>query len=250
MKIVIEGYIVANQDAGAYRFWGYIVTCPNDIIKILEKENGKPIDIEIRTCYGGDIWAGSEIYTALKAYKGEVNISITGLAASAASVIAMAGHCKMSPTAQMIIHNVQYSADGDYHDMDKASELCKVGNNTIVNAYLLKTGMKIDDLLVVMDDETWLTAQKALDMKLIDEIMFAEKNMRFAAAFGGSLLPTEVLNKTRAIIAETNRNSNPSQNDATDVQDPGAGEPAEPPAAPSNLASELDKMKLALQLML
>lgn len=244
MKVIIAGYIVPDGDKRVYEYFGLKATSPADITAALEEAKGGPLDVEISTCYGGDVWSGSEMYTALKAYAGGVNITITGLAASAASIIAMAGHCEMSPTAEMMIHNVQSYAEGDYHDMDKTSEILKNSNKTLASAYMLKSGMSEKDALALMENETWLTAQQALDKGLIDGIMFNTSGVRLAASFGGMGLPQEVIEKMRGMLK--------------DGKIPESGQPAEPetgekdppedaPAPENNLATEIDKMKLALQ---
>lgn len=244
MKVIIAGYIVPDADKWIYEYFGLKATSPADISAAIEEAKGKPLDVEISTCYGGDVWSGSEMYTALKAYPGGVNITITGLAASAASIIAMAGHCEMSPTAEMMIHNVQTYAEGDYHNMDKTSEILKNSNKTIASAYMLKSGMSEEDALALMDDETWLTAQQALDKGLIDGIMFNTSGVRLAASFGGMGLPAEVVEKMRGMLKD-GKIPESGQPAATEA---GKNDPPEAPPAPeNNLASELDRMKLALQ---
>jgi ATP-dependent protease ClpP protease subunit len=165
-KIKVAGIIIPNNYKWLYDWFEYDSTCPKDIETALEAANGEDIEVVINSG-GGDVFAGSEIYTALKSYKGNVTIRIVSLAASAASVIAMAGNkILMSPTAQMMIHNVSSSQAGDYRDMDHMSEVLKNANETIANAYRLKTGMEQKDLLKLMDKETWFTAQQALDISI------------------------------------------------------------------------------------
>lgn len=199
MKIGIKGYIVPDEDKEIYKYFGIESTCPADISGLINEAKGEPIDVEISTCYGGDVFAGSEIYTALKSYKGGVNITITALAASAASFIAMAGHCEMSPTAQIMVHNVLSFAEGNYHDMDKCSERLKTANKALASAYTLKSGMTEKEALKMMDDETWLTAQQAVDKKLVDAVMFADEG-QLVAAYGSAMLPKSVIDKTRSIL--------------------------------------------------
>src|SRR5690606_9335634 len=94
---------------------------------------------------GGDVYAGSEIYTAIKGYKGNTVAKIVGIAASVASVIAMgAKKIMIAPTAQIMIHNVSSRAWGDYRAMEHEAEVLKNFNISIANAYKLKTGMEHD----------------------------------------------------------------------------------------------------------
>lgn len=172
MKIVdIKGTIISQEDKWIYDWLEYPYTTSNDVNKQLLDANGEDVQININS-NGGSVYVGSEIYTSLKSYAGNLTINIVGMAASAASVIAMAAKCLMSPTGQMMIHNASMGAQGDYRDMNKASEILQSVNKSIANAYQLKTGMSDEELKNIMDNETWLTAQEAKDLGLIDEIMF------------------------------------------------------------------------------
>ena len=114
--------------------------------------------------------AGQEIYSLLHGRQ-DVEINIQSLAGSAASVIAMANTCKMSPVATIMIHNVSMSgASGDYHDMQKNAEVLKTMNSALAEAYVAKTGKTKDEILKMMDKETWITASQALEMGFIDEV--------------------------------------------------------------------------------
>ena len=207
-KINIKGPIVGNSEAWIYEWFGIEATSPNSVNKVIDEANGEDLEVEINSG-GGSVFAGSEIYTALKDYKGHVTAKIVGLAASAASVIAMAGDkVMMSPTAQMMIHNVSTYTSGDYRDMEHSAEVLKSANNTIANAYRLKTGKTQEELLKLMDNETWMTAQKAKELGFIDEIMFDE-GQQLVASYGYSgLLPPEVINKMRNIIKNPNDENN------------------------------------------
>jgi len=196
MKVVIKGYIVPSDEKEIYDYFGVDTATPLDVETAIENANGEMLDVEISTCYGGEIFSGSEMYTALKAYKGGVNITITGLAASAASIIAMAGHCEMSPTAQMMVHNVSSEQMGNYHDMNKCSERLQIANKALATAYTVKSKMSEADALEMMDKETWLTAQQAVDKGLVDKMMFSDSKL--VASFGaGGMLPRSVIEKTR-----------------------------------------------------
>ena len=121
---------------------------------------------------GGDCLAASLIYTMLLEYKGQVTVKIDGLAASAASVIAMAGtKVCMSPTSMMMIHNPTTVAMGDKAEMGKAIEVLNAVKESIINAYELKTGLKRSKLSDMMDKETWFDAKKAMELKFCDEML-------------------------------------------------------------------------------
>ena len=207
-KINIKGPIVGNSEAWIYEWFGIEATSSKSVNDSLSQADGEDIEVEINSG-GGSVFAGSEIYTALKSYPGNVTVKIVGLAASAASVIAMAGKkVLMSPTAQMMIHNVSSCAAGDYREMEHAAEILKSANDTIANAYRLKTGKTQEELLKLMDNETWMTAQKAKELGFIDEIMFENDSQLVASTDYSGMLPQEVINKIRNTIKSPNVGEN------------------------------------------
>ena len=212
MRIDIKGVIVGNDEKWIYDYFDMESTCPKDIVSSLEKANGQSVEVFINSG-GGDIFAGSQIYTELKAYKGDVKIHIVGLAASAASVVAMAGKSDISPTAMVMVHNVSTLAGGDYHDMEKASEVLQEANKAIAAAYITKTGMSEKDALAMMDRETWLTAQQAVDKGLIDSVMF--ESTQLVASYNSGMLPQTVIEKVRNEIRNP-FNSEPKATSQTD----------------------------------
>ena len=203
MDIYVNGTIVDSEDAWVYDLFGIENASPEKVRDALKEADGNDVDIFINSG-GGSVFAGSEIYSMIQRYKGNVVIHITGLAASAASVIACAGKCLMSATAQMMVHNVSSYGSGDYKNFDKMSEILKKANEAIAAAYVQKSGMPMQDALELMDVETWLTAKDALEYGLIDGI---EENQNAnkqtesndltpsLAASTATMLPREVLNK-------------------------------------------------------
>ena len=128
---------------------------------------------------GGDCVAAAQIYNMLKDYNGNVTIKIDGIAASAASVIAMAGSTVlMSPVSMLMIHNPMTVAMGNAGDMQKAIEMLDEVKESIINAYHLKTGMSRAKISHLMDSETWMNAYKAVELGFADDILFRneEKN--------------------------------------------------------------------------
>ena len=122
---------------------------------------------------GGDCIAASQIYTMLMDYPHDVTVQIDGMAASAASVIAMAGtKVCMSPTSMMMIHNPFTVAMGDSEEMRKAIQLLDEVKESIINAYQIKTGLSRDELSKLMDGETWMNALKAKDLGFCDEVLY------------------------------------------------------------------------------
>lgn len=197
MKIAIKGAIVRNDDKEIYDWCGLEATCPNDVAKELERADGEDLEIEINSG-GGDVYSGSEIYTMLKNYTGKTVVKIVGIAASAASVIAMAGKTTlMSPTAQIMVHNVWSYVQGDYKQLEHEARTLKGHNISIANAYMLKTGKTQKELLKLMDETTYLNAQEALKQGFVDEIMFDEDRRLVASVSDMCVLPKEVINKVR-----------------------------------------------------
>ena len=121
---------------------------------------------------GGDCVAAAQIYNMLMDYKGDVTVKIDGIAASAASVIAMAGtKVLMSPVSMMMIHNPATIAFGDTAEMQKAINMLAEVKESIMNAYEIKTGMSRAKISHLMDAETWMDAHKAMELGFADEIM-------------------------------------------------------------------------------
>lgn len=135
-------------------------------------------DIEVQiNSPGGDVVAAAQIYNMLMDFKGNVTVKIDGIAASAASVIAMAGTTvKMSPVSLMMIHNPLTVAIGDNEEMQKAIDMLSEVKQSIINAYEIKTGMSRLKISNLMDAETWMNAYKAVELGFADEIMYVDKN--------------------------------------------------------------------------
>lgn len=196
MKISVRGPIIDSDDQWIYDWFEVEATSPKKVIDLLNQANNEDLEVEINSG-GGSVFAGSEIYTALKSYGGNVTTKVVGLAASAASVIAMAGDkIEISPTGQIMIHNASGGFGGDYRDMEKGAEILKNVNATISNAYRLKTGLSNEELLEMMNKETWLTPQQALEKKFVDEIMFTNE-IKLVASLDNGMLPQEVINKMK-----------------------------------------------------
>lgn len=121
---------------------------------------------------GGDCVAAAQIYNMLMDYKGNVTVKIDGIAASAASVIAMAGtKVLMSPVSMLMIHNPMTVAMGDAAEMEKAIDMLASVKESIINAYEIKTGMSRAKISHLMDDETWMDANKAVELGFADDVL-------------------------------------------------------------------------------
>lgn len=161
---------------------------------------------------GGDCVAAAQIYNMLMDYPADVTVKIDGIAASAASVIAMAGTTvMMSPVSMLMIHNPMTAAIGDSEEMRKAIALLDEVKESIINSYEIKTGLSRARLSHLMDNETWMSAKKAMELGFCDEIMFqpeAEQppSMEIAAyTFSTRVIDKQLMNKLLETTEHTNR---------------------------------------------
>ena len=126
---------------------------------------------------GGDVFAAAQIYNMLMDYKGNVTVRIDGLAASAASMIAMAGTTvEMSPVGMLMVHNPSTAVIGNTKEMQAAIQMLDEVKESILNAYELKTGQPRQSLSDLMDAESWMNAKKAVELGFADKILFANED--------------------------------------------------------------------------
>ena len=124
---------------------------------------------------GGDCYAAAQIYNMLMEYKGNVNVKIDGIAASAASVVAMAGSTvEISPLGMLMIHNPMTVSIGDTHEMERTITFLAEIKESIINAYELKTGLSRAKISRLMDAETWMNAKKAVELGFADSVLYAD----------------------------------------------------------------------------
>ena len=156
-------------------FWGDEIT-PQAFRDELNAEDGDVL-VWINSP-GGNVFAAAEIYTMLKDYPGAVTVRIASIAASAASVVAMAGErVEMSPTALLMIHDPSTIAMGNTKDMERAITTLNEVKESIINAYAAKTGLRHNRIAELMSNETWMNAKKAVDLGFADEVLFEDKKV-------------------------------------------------------------------------
>ena len=154
-------------------FWGDEIT-PKAFRDDLYAEEGD-ITLWVNSP-GGNVFAAAEIYTMLRDYPGSVTVRIASIAASAASVVAMAGNLvQISPTGMLMVHDPSTIAMGNARDMEKAITTLNEVKESIINAYAFKTGLSRNRISKLMSDETWLNAKKAVELGFADEILFEAK---------------------------------------------------------------------------
>ena len=146
---------------------------PADFRAELERGTGD-IQVVINSP-GGDCFAAAQIFSMLKEYPGNVHVKIDSLAASAASVIAMAGDkVSISPVGMLMIHDPSMIAFGNRKDMEQAIAVLDEVKETIINAYTMKSGLSRNKIGALMSAETWMNARKCLDMGFVDEILYQD----------------------------------------------------------------------------
>ena len=153
-------------------WWGDEVT-PQMFRSELNAAEGD-IDLWINSP-GGDCYAAAQIYNMLMEYKGNVNVKIDGIAASAASVVAMAGSTiEISPLGMLMIHNPMTVSIGDTHEMERTITFLAEIKESIINAYEIKTGLSRAKISRLMDAETWMNAKKAVELGFADSVLYTD----------------------------------------------------------------------------
>lgn len=197
--IDVRGDIIPNDTKWIYDWLEWDSTCPNDVKNALEsKEAGETLTVLINSG-GGSVMAGQEIYSLLYG-RNDVEIQIQSMAGSAAGVIAMSNRSKISPVAMIMVHNVSMSgASGDYHAMEKNAEVLRQMNAALAAAFMAKTGKTREEILEIMDRETWMTANQAVEMGFADEMI--SDTVEYTNDLWGMRLTDEIREK---VIREKN----------------------------------------------
>lgn len=201
-KIKLNGPVIGDGSTWLYDWFSMPYISASKVSKELEDARGDEVELYINSG-GGAVFAGSEVYTILKEYPGKVTAKITGVAASAASFLAMgADEIKMSPTSQMMIHNAATRTEGDKNNHFSNTDMLQGTDVAITNAYRLKTGRNMDELLDLMNQTTWMNAQRAVELGFADGIMFDEGNSLLAVSNSvlGGEIPTDVEAKLRDLV--------------------------------------------------
>ncbi|WP_419154297.1 head maturation protease, ClpP-related [Weissella viridescens] len=202
--IDLTGPVVGSDSSWIYDFLDIDCISPNKVSDALKDLDDEELVINLSSG-GGEVTAASQIYTALRQANQNVVINITGMAASAASVIAMgANTVNISPTAQFMIHQASViSPGGNKDDLNHLADILDVTDQSIAQAYVDRTGMNIEDVVKMMADETFLTAQQAVEYGFADNIMFAESSGRkITNVIGAGLLSNDAINKVGTLIAK------------------------------------------------
>ena len=193
-----ERILMLNGEISDQTWFGDEVT-PKEFRNELNSCKGK-VTVWINSP-GGDCFAAAQIYNMLMEYPGCVDVHIDGIAASAASVIAMAGnHVAISPVGMMMIHNPATVSIGDEREMQKAIDMLSEVKESIINAYELKTGLSREQLSNMMNAESWFNAKKAVELGFADSILYDtdEDDEPEAMIFSRVAVTNSFLNKLKA----------------------------------------------------
>ena len=198
---------------------------------------------------GGDCVAAAQIYNMLMDYPHDITVKVDGLAASAASVIAMAGtRVVMTPVSLMMIHNPLTVAMGDSDEMRRAIQLLDEVKESILNAYEIKTGLSRARLSHLMDGETWMNAKKALELGFCDEIAFQPESEDEAPkdsfTFSRRAVTNCLLDKLRARMPAQPEADPAAATDTTNPTDPVNAEPPTPDASRVFVSDDDPKLQL------
>lgn len=165
--LILDGPIASES------WWGDEVT-PQEFRNELKKINTNKLEVIINSV-GGDVWAGVAIYDALKGLDAEVTVKVSGLAASIASVIAMAGDkITITPGSTMMVHRASTLAMGNADDLEKAIEMLQTVEDGIIDIYAERTGQTKEQIRNLLDAETWMSAEKAVELGFADEVVKPE----------------------------------------------------------------------------
>lgn len=197
--IPIKGTIISNDYKEVYDWFGYDNVAPKDVSKTLKEANDQDIVLEINSP-GGYISAGSEIYTVLREYSGNITAKIVGQACSAASWIALAANkVIMSPTAQMMIHRASTDVSGNIDDLSSAANAVNEMDKAYVDLYSKKTGKTPEEIYQMMAKTTWMNAKTAVENGFADEIMF-ENEPAVVNADGDLVVKPEMISKIKNLL--------------------------------------------------
>ena len=197
----MNGEVIPSDYADVYDYLGYENINPKAIKQALNEANGSDVELEINSP-GGYVDAGSEIYTALKEYQGQVIAKITGQACSAASWIALAAdRVEMSPTAQMMIHRASTISIGNSDDLASDLNALNSLDKSFVDLYSQRTGLDAQEVYRLMCNTTWMNAKEAVDKGFADEIMFQnDKKPALVNADGSLSVKPDMINKIKNLL--------------------------------------------------
>ena len=193
MELEVKGFLVADEDAEIYRYFGYLVTSPRDIKEGLKVAGEEAVTLRINSP-GGSLFAGYEMYCDLAAHPGRTTALIQGYAASAATVVMMGCQKVLAyPVSLVCIHNPSTYTEGDVAAHKKTIRELETVKESVISAYLGRARVSREELATLMDKDRYITAEEALDIGLVDEILIPPLDLaRVANAAGYPVLTEEM----------------------------------------------------------
>lgn len=174
-KINVKGPIVSNDSARLYRYFGWDACCVNDINTGLESANGDDVVIEVNS-QGGLCTAGFEMYSTIRQYEGNVEVHVINACSAATFILCAADKVLMSDAAVVMIHNTQSSwGGGDYRDAQMTADMLREFNESVLNVYEKKTGKSREELQAMMDNDTFMSPQTAIENGFADGMLFEDE---------------------------------------------------------------------------
>lgn len=175
-KINIVGDIISNDYAWIYDWMEWDYTCPKNVRRALDEAGGENVEFIIDSP-GGSVFDGYNIYNAIREYSGKTTAKIIGLAASAASFISQAAdEVVASPLSQIMIHRASTGTRGNAPVHNRSKDFLEKIDNTIVKAYTFRNNKSDEAMLELMTNETWFTADEALENGIVDRIMYEDSS--------------------------------------------------------------------------
>lgn len=174
-KISIKGTIVTNTVASFYQYLGWEASCPADVAKGLEEAAGADVILEINS-NGGVATSGFEMYKLLMDYEGKVTAHVINAMSAASIVMCAADEVLASDAAIVMIHNTQCYAEGDYRDMQMEADALSEFNQSIINVYTRKTGRSREELQTMMDNDTHMSPEMAIENGFVDGYIYGDPN--------------------------------------------------------------------------
>ena len=185
-RIGVKGSIISGGASWLYDFLGISYTASEEFIRQLEAANGDDVIVEINSP-GGYVAPAAEIYEAIRTYSGNIECRVVGQAASAASIIACAAKSSITPMGTFFMHNCIGGAEGNHNDMRQAMQTMESIDENIMEAYRAKTGMSDAEIYALMEENTTLSAKRAVELGFIDRITESAADVAQAAGVSAGI---------------------------------------------------------------
>jgi ATP-dependent Clp protease, protease subunit len=216
-KIKLNGPVVSGGNSWIYDWLGMETISPKRVLSELDKAAGDDVELYINSG-GGSVFAGSEIFTALKEYRGKITSKVTGVAASAATFFVLASdEVYVSPLAQMMIHKAATSTEGDSTAHASGFDLLDGVDRSIAKVYQARTKLKESEILDLMGKTSWMNAEKAVQLGFADGVLFDEESDVSNSLDLTAELPQDVIDKLKNELLRNALRNNPIDNNQTTI---------------------------------